>query len=458
MFGDPVFDSFCLKRPIAVMGQLTLCRLLNATVVDEIFKEQAQEQYHRKLVFSSLTKLMSSVVMSKHASVNAAYKKMKSEVGVSLNALYNKLDRVEPRISQALVRHSYAQVAEIRKGLGGNCQHDLPGYRTRIFDGNHIAGTHHRLKETRNSTASPLPGKSVVVLDPRFKAIVDYFPLEDGHAQERTALDDLLKTVKRNDLWIGDRNFCTLKPIYEIQLRNAAFIIRQHAQLIGDRLGKRKKVGRSEDATVYERSITVSNGRNGTSLVLRRIEVELDEPSRNGDKTIFILTNLPKKSADGLKVAALYRTRWKIETAFQVLTTSLNCEINTLCYPKAALFVFALALVAYNSLAVVEAAIAKSRGRQFGQQMSHYYMALEIAETTDGMLIALPIEKWTKMGNVSLDKFNKALCKVANNIDLEVYKKATRKPKKPTPKKHDKTKPHVSTAKLLALRKSKTAC
>ena len=157
-------------------------------------------------------------------------------------------------------------------------------------------------------------------------------------------------------------------------------------------------------------------------------------------------------------MAALYRTRWKIETAFQVLTTSLNCEINTLCYPKAALFVFALALVAYNSLAVVEAAIAKSRGRQFGQQMSHYYMALEIAETTDGMLIALPIEKWTKMGNVSLDKFNKALCKVANNIDLEVYKKATRKPKKPTPKKHDKTKPHVSTAKLLALRKSKTAC
>ena len=228
---------------------------------------------------------MSSVVMSKHASVNALTKDEIRSWRVAQRSLQ------QARSGRAgLVRHSYAQVAEIRKGLGGNCQHDLPGYRTRIFDGNHIAGTHHRLKETRNSTASPLPGKSVVVLDPRFKAIVDYFPLEDGHAQERTALDDLLKTVKRNDLWIGDRS--TLKPIYEIQLRNAAFIIRQHAQLIGDRLGKRKKVG----PTVYERSITVSNGRNGTSLVLRRIEVELDEPSRNGDKTTFsptYLRNLP---------------------------------------------------------------------------------------------------------------------------------------------------------------------
>jgi hypothetical protein len=458
MFNDAVFQTFCVQRPIAVMSQLSLCRLLDAEVVDEIFADHAEEQYQRKLLFSSLTKLMSSVVMSKHASVNAAYKKMKAEIGVSLNAVYNKLDRVEPGISRALVQHSYQQVVQIRKGLGGNRQNDLPGYRTRIFDGNHIAKTEHRLKETRDSTSAPLPGKSVVVLDPRFQAIVDVIPIEDGHAQERTALDDLLATVEKNDLWIGDRNFCTLKPIYEIESRSAAFIIRHHAHLVGDGLGKRKKVGRSEAATVYERTMTISNGRNGPSMVLRRIEVELDEPTRKGDEVIVILTNLPAEVADGLKVAELYRTRWKIETAFQVLTTSLNCEINTLCYPKAALFVFSLALVAYNSLAVVEAAIAKERGREFAESMSHYYMALEIAETTDGMLVALPVDKWIKMASVSLEKFNASLCKTASHIDLDVYKKSNRGPKKPKKKKNIKNKPHVSTAKILAQRKRNSAC
>ena len=459
MFSDSLFQSFCVKRPIAVMSQLSLCRLLDADVVDEIFESHAEAQYQRTLLFSSVTKLMCSVVMSKHASVNAAYKKMKAEVGVSLNALYNKLDRVDPSISRALVQHSYREVVDIRKGLGGNPQNDLPGYRTRIFDGNHIAATQHRLQETRGSMSAPLPGKSVVVLDPRFQAIVDYFPLEDGHAQERTALDALLETVDKKDLWIGDRNFCTLKPIFEIERRQAAFIIRQHAQLVGGQMSKRTKVGRSEAATVDERTMEVRQGRTGPSMVLRRIEVDLDQPTRHGEQQIVILTNLPVEAVDGIKVAELYRTRWKIETAFQVLTTTLNCEINTLCYPKAALFTFALALAAYSSLAVVQAAITKEHGRQFAEQMSYYYiMALEIAETTDGMLIAIPLERWIKMAGGSLEKFNKALCKAAGNIDLEVYKKATRGPKKPTTKKYNRHKPHVSTAKILAQRKQNSAC
>jgi IS4 transposase len=52
----------------------------------------------------------------------------------------------------------------------------------------------------------------------------------------------------------------------------------------------------------------------------------------------------------------MYRKRWKLETLFQVLTENLCCEINTLGYPKAALFTFCIALVAYNVLSAVKAA------------------------------------------------------------------------------------------------------
>jgi hypothetical protein len=48
-----------------------------------------------------------------------------------------------------------------------------------------------------------------------------------------------------------------------------------------------------------------------------------------------------------------------METAFQHLEAYFHSAINTLGYPKAVLFGFCLALVAYNLLAVVLAAVAR---------------------------------------------------------------------------------------------------
>jgi hypothetical protein len=452
MFNDPIFKAFVLERPIAVMAQMAIGRLLHSRTVDDVFADAAEQQYERTLLFSSLTGLMSDVVLGKQPSVNAAYKKQKDHLRVSLNAVYNKLDRVEPKISQALVRHSYQQVVEIRKGLGGNRKNEVAGYRTRIFDGNHLSKTEHRLAETRDLTAAPLPGKCIAVLDPRFEAIVDFFPIEDGHAQERTALDELLATVKRNDLWVGDRNFCTLKLFYKIAACNAAFVIRHHKNLEGVGLGKRKKVGKCESGVVYERTMKLPPYQ-GDAITVRRVEIELTTPTRDGDRTLVILTNLPKKGANACKIAEIYRYRWKIETAFQILTVALKCEVNTLCYPKAALFVFALALVAYNAIAVLEAAIAREHGRQEAEMMSHYYMALEIAQATDGMLIALPVERWLKLATLPTSQYTDHLRKIAKAIDLSVYRKSVRGPKKPKKKKrHQRNKVHISTAKLLAQR------
>ncbi len=61
----------------------------------------------------------------------------------------------------------------------------------------------------------------------------------------------------------------------------------------------------------------------------------------------------------------------------------MNCEIKPLCYPKAALFCFASALLMYNAFAVMTAAIAAEHGRQKAELLSHDDVASEIAEATD---------------------------------------------------------------------------
>ena len=86
-------------------------------------------------------------------------------------------------------------MVEVRREFGGVPQHELAGYDKRILDGNHFSGTEHRLQETRSQTAAPWRGKALVVFDPRRGAVCDILPIEDGHAQERSALDDMIETL-----------------------------------------------------------------------------------------------------------------------------------------------------------------------------------------------------------------------------------------------------------------------
>ena len=58
---------------------------------------------------------------------------------------------------------------------------------------------------------------------------------------------------------------------------------------------------------------------------------------------------------------------------------TLNGEINTLGYPKAALFAFCVALVAYNVLSTVKAALRSVPWRrEGGREVSAYYVAEEV--------------------------------------------------------------------------------
>jgi IS4 transposase len=97
---------------------------------------------------------------------------------------------------------------------------------------------------------------------------------------------------------------------------------------------------------------------------VRRITVKLTEPTRDGDTELHILSNVPTRRASAVQLARLYGQRWSIETAFCEITTTLACEINTLGYPKAALFTFCLALLAYNAVSLIKAALRHAHGRQ----------------------------------------------------------------------------------------------
>jgi len=221
-----------------------------------------------------------------------------------------------------------------------------------------------------------------------------YFPFEDGHAQERSLLNKVLLTIKPNDVWVADRNFCTLNFTSTIASKQAYFIIREHKNYPIKHFGEEKYIGKIDTGKVYEQSVTVVN-EFGEELVFRRICLKLKETTRDGEKEIAIITNLSEKLASARKITELYRSRWTIETAFQYLAEYFNSEINTLGYPRAALFGFCVALVSYIILSVIKAALGGVHGTKvIENQVSGYYIADEISGTYRAMMIAISDKHW----------------------------------------------------------------
>lgn len=451
-----VFEPFVKARPICVMARGVLERLLDADRVDDLFERTAERQYTRELLFSTLVEMMSEVVLGVQPSVHAAYQTRIGEIAVSTTALYNKLDRVETGISAELVRDSFRQVEPVIEELDTSHEPWLEGYHVKVIDGNHLSGTEHRIEELRSTWAAALPGKGLVVLDEHRGLMRDVFLTEDGHAQERSLINQVLDTVEKGDLWIADRNLCTLGMLFGIARRDACFLIRQHGQLKGRRVGPAQRMGATDTGTVYEQAIVLTDPDTGKEMTVRRITIKLKRKTRDGDTTIHLLSNVPHADATAVTLSKLYRRRWTIENAFFQITTTLTCEINTLGYPKAALFAFCLALLAYNAVAVIQAALARVYGQQkIRQEVSSYYLSLEVQQTYDGMMVAIPSPHWTVFQEMTVPEFADTLCKLARHANLAKYKKHPRGPKKkPPPRTAYKNGAHVSTAKILAQRRS----
>jgi hypothetical protein len=449
MILEPVFEQFIKESPLSVMARATIEYAMPASFLDSLFERTAERGYTKELHFSTVVDLMSLVACGRVPHIQSAFNRIQERVPVTLKCVYEKLQHIETEVSAEMVRAVADRCQGVITELGGECQPLLPGYRVRILDGNHLAATQKRLKVIRGHSAGPLPGQSLAVLDPALTLLTHLIPCEDAHVQERALLGEVLPLVQKNDVWIEDRNFCTVGFLCGVAKRGAYYVVRRHGNLTIEPQGEFGKEFETDTGWVSERRVWVC--RDGQHVLQARlVRVRLKRPTEDGDTQVEILTNLPAK-VKAVKVADLYLKRWKIEGAFLELTVALKCELNTLGYPKAALFGFATAVVAYNVLAVLKAALRAVYGEEKVQQeVSGYYMALEWGLVYAGMMIALPAQKWEVFGEMSAKELANYLRDWASKINMKKIKKAP--PRKPTKEKTQRIKddsPHLSTARLL---------
>jgi hypothetical protein len=128
-----------------------------------------------------------------------------------------------------------------------------------------------------------------------------------------------------------------------------------------------------------------------------------------------------------------------------------------LAYPGAALLGFCVAVVGYNVLTVIRAALRAEHGAEaVDGKVSDYHAMCEVVENYKGMTVAVPPESWVAIRALRLGEFAEFLREVASQVRLARYPLCKRRPKPAGASRRKRTSgEHLATARLLDQRKSK---
>ena len=155
MFNE-LIEKIAVKSPVAVMARGLLENLLSHERINAIFQQHRRIQRESPWLFSWVVSLMSVVVCQIRPSVHAAFRKMKNSAPAGLSALYDKIDGIEPQVAEALVRETATHIKQILKHVPHHRSEIIPGYHSKIVDGNKIEATDRRLKVLREQNCLAL--------------------------------------------------------------------------------------------------------------------------------------------------------------------------------------------------------------------------------------------------------------------------------------------------------------
>jgi hypothetical protein len=145
MLFEAVFEGFVKASPVRVMNRMLFERMFAASRLEDLFQDVAERQYTHELLFSTVVDLLSLVVTRSRSSVNAVYRQQREEVGVSIQAVYDKLKGIELRTSREFVRFTAREARVLMDELKVDRAPRLPGYLVLLLNGSHLAGTNRRL-------------------------------------------------------------------------------------------------------------------------------------------------------------------------------------------------------------------------------------------------------------------------------------------------------------------------
>ncbi|MDR1383461.1 MAG: transposase [Planctomycetaceae bacterium] len=405
---------------MTVMTRTLLEHVFSPDQLNAIFNENRQTQQNRQWLLSSAVGLTLLVVCKICPSLPIYQSHVESTID-SLSSLYEKLNGIDLSVSESLVRETASKTRQVIATFPNRGCNTISGYRSRIVDSSKIAATDRCFKALRKQGVDPLPGFGLVVYEPEYQLITDVVLCEDSHAQERSLFPRLLELTEANDLWIVDQNFCCWGYLSGIAQKSGYFLIRQHAFTRWIPTTELENKGKIETGNVFEQQGYLESPETGEQLPIRRVEVQIKTPTRDGDTVMELFSNLPE-TVSATEIANAYRKRWWIETTFRELDKLLADEIQILAYPPAALFALCMAFVAYNIMQCITLSIETVQPKQ-SLKLSTYCIGHEIASCYYGLDIVTESHEWEWAANMKSEEIGLFLSPLAKSVKYKNFAK-----------------------------------
>ena len=428
-----VFLKFATESPLTVMVRVMLENIFPADQFDQLFPDEAEKLFLKESLFSAIVDLLSSVgqIQSK---IHSTFQNPHNELKTALNSFYRKILRIKPSDSTEWVRKTAERLDPVIRKMGRVLPYSLSGYSVRSVTGIDFSAANKHPKTSRYSKCKNLPSQNTVLLDPNLMLVVDMVLHGKDVAQGDDLLRALLKMVQLQEVWVTNHIFDNMSFEFGIEKQLAFFLMRQNqSNLLWMPAGRRRLQGQIDLGTVFEQKIHIINS-DGNRLPARRITIELENRTPDGQLDLHILTNLPKRF-QCLKLSEFCHRQWTMECAFQELAVVLQNEVETAGYPGAYFFVYCLALVAYNILSAITSVLGAIQKKTNDiDDVSWFYLANEIGSAWRGMMIAIPSQNWSDTyANLTTRQLANTLLALAKNVCLPQSHKLLPKQK---PQKH----------------------
>ena len=367
MILNEVFERFAEESPVTVMARAALENALTPTAVDALFEDDRRAAVHPRPAVLRRRRpdghgRLQDPALDQRRLQEEAPRPSASRSRPSTTRSTASSRRSAPR----LVRHTATALAPVIAAMGGRLEPWLPGYRIKILDGNHLPGTEHRLKPLRTERAGALPGQALVVLDPAAMLVIDVIPCEDGHAQERSLTEAVLETgparrpVDRRPQLLHDR-----LPLRD---RRAGRFLRDpparlDADLGGSSASGGPRAGARPGRSSSRRCGSTDGRRRGRSCCGGSRWSWTSRPA-TATREIHILTNLPR--GGGRRDRGRRRVPQALDAGDRLPGDGGDAQRRDrhAGLPEAALFAFCVALVSYNVMSVVKAALRSVHGAE----------------------------------------------------------------------------------------------
>jgi hypothetical protein len=438
--------------PLTVLVRGAVERWLAPPILAQIASDCMIGNYERKVTLQALTAIMLDAVLGMQPTVHAAAIARREEWSGSVQALYAKLGRVDPKFSMGLVKRTAEGILPLvtsprMAGKPGNVS-------IKVLDGTMPDGSEHRLGVLRELAAAGLPAQAVIVYDLR-TGICDRVAVdEDAYASEKVLAEALLQEARADEIYIADRGFCTCRLMGHLLERGVSFVFREHAyDLVYEEESPERSCGRCSTGIALEGKVRLCDRLRKCTWDLRRIHVKLDAPTQSGEKDLWLLTNLPLDCL-AVEIAELYGQRWQVERHFHFIKRELHGQMPSLGEPRAAIFALCISLAAGNLLAFVRHLQPQEKREAKRPALSGYYLALEISRSYAAIEALTTPRDWRAVAELSSRSFCTWAMQLATRIAWSRYVTHPRGPKqRPPPRLSGKHRHHFSTYRLLQARK-----